>query len=877
MRLNRKCAALFLPSLLLSFGVRAAELQLSACDSTSGWALAGGATLTLTTRPNAGNALSVSFPANTSSGPGNATSPGSITFDAPNQDPFYPNGSTANYGGLRFWVKGDGSTNWGNVGFRYGANWTRAWALFPVTTTWTEVTIPWREFYTQNFDGPMDNNYKTVFRITFGCAFSQRDGHPLRGVPAHGFQIDDIRFVDGVTLPQTPKPSGTGVENTIAKLKAKQPVRIVVLGASISWGLQAANPASDNWPAKLQALLRAHYGYDSISIVNGAIPGFNSFEGACAAGWAVFDREPVDLVMVGDWCYNDYVDAEVLPNGAAEVARNYENFFSYVRRRGTSELMHIQSGLHCEAGNFDRMDPVNAALSNLCDTMNVYKADVYGTLKALGQPWLTANYYTIAGDYAHYNASGHARAAQIVFDAIVAAENSNPPPPVTPEVRFKNTASSESEASSPASLVVELSAATTQSVSVNYAVSGGTAGGADYTLASGTLTFAAGETQKTISLAIVNDTDVESDETVILSLSAPVNATLGVATHTYTIVNDDTAPSGGGGGGGGGTTPGAPPQIQSPPTASTNPIVAGEFVRFTINVTASSAVTVLWDFGDGTSSNASASVTKIYVSPGTFTLRVTVTDAAGQTASSVLSVTVVASGGGGTTPTANDTDGDGLSDADELAAGTNPQDANSKPGGTADADGDGIPDDQDADADGDGVDTAVEVASGSDPFNAASVAAIPFTVSKIQMKFKFGVDGKDSIQLSGILPGLPSGLQVAGQALALNIGGASAIFTLDARGKSNSGGASIALKLKGKRSKETRAFVFAGGDVAFKATLKKGTFSDDFSDEGVNPAASALKSALELVAEVRFAGRLFAVPVTGAYTAKANTGAILKK
>jgi gliding motility-associated-like protein len=47
-----------------------------------------------------------------------------------------------------------------------------------------------------------------------------------------------------------------------------------------------------------------------------------------------------------------------------------------------------------------------------------------------------------------------------------------------------------------------------------------------------------------------------------------------------------------------------------------------------------------------------------------------------------------------------DDDNDGISDSDEVASGTNPKDANSKP---RDQDGDGIPDALDADIDGDGV------------------------------------------------------------------------------------------------------------------------------------------------------------------------------
>ena len=83
-------------------------------------------------------------------------------------------------------------------------------------------------------------------------------------------------------------------------------------------------------------------------------------------------------------------------------------------------------------------------------------------------------------------------------------------------------------------------------MTVGYSVNGGSAtgGGVDYTLAAGTLTFAPGVTSQNISLAVVNDTTDEIDETIQVTLSSPTNATVGsIATHTYTILDDDPLPS----------------------------------------------------------------------------------------------------------------------------------------------------------------------------------------------------------------------------------------------------------------------------------------------------------------------------------------------
>lgn len=91
---------------------------------------------------------------------------------------------------------------------------------------------------------------------------------------------------------------------------------------------------------------------------------------------------------------------------------------------------------------------------------------------------------------------------------------------------------------------VTLSKAATSTVTVKYVTSNGTAtAGQDYTAGAGTITFSAGQTSKTVNVAVVGDTAVESDETFTVSLSSPSGATLSRATATGTITNDDvTAP-----------------------------------------------------------------------------------------------------------------------------------------------------------------------------------------------------------------------------------------------------------------------------------------------------------------------------------------------
>ena len=93
-----------------------------------------------------------------------------------------------------------------------------------------------------------------------------------------------------------------------------------------------------------------------------------------------------------------------------------------------------------------------------------------------------------------------------------------------------------------ATFTVTLSPASTGTVTVNYATANGTAtAGSDYMAASGTLTFSAGQTSKTVAVAVAGDTVIEPNETFYLVLSGASGATLARPQGVGTIVNDDTA------------------------------------------------------------------------------------------------------------------------------------------------------------------------------------------------------------------------------------------------------------------------------------------------------------------------------------------------
>lgn len=113
-----------------------------------------------------------------------------------------------------------------------------------------------------------------------------------------------------------------------------------------------------------------------------------------------------------------------------------------------------------------------------------------------------------------------------------------------PEVSFHLAADEGSEFLDDYPLL-ELSHLSTKEIQVKLGIAGGTATpGADYNLikwdVEPILFFPPGERYRSFHLPILNDRTREGDETIVLTLSDPVNATLGAqTTYTYTIEDND--------------------------------------------------------------------------------------------------------------------------------------------------------------------------------------------------------------------------------------------------------------------------------------------------------------------------------------------------
>src|ERR1044071_9377129 len=92
--------------------------------------------------------------------------------------------------------------------------------------------------------------------------------------------------------------------------------------------------------------------------------------------------------------------------------------------------------------------------------------------------------------------------------------------------------------------ILQLSAVSSQTISVNYATTDITAtGGSDYVATNGTVVFTPGQTAKTVVVTVLGDNLSEATEFFGVALSNPTNVTLGNVQGTGTIVDDDPLPT----------------------------------------------------------------------------------------------------------------------------------------------------------------------------------------------------------------------------------------------------------------------------------------------------------------------------------------------
>lgn len=166
---------------------------------------------------------------------------------------------------------------------------------------------------------------------------------------------------------------------------------------------------------------------------------------------------------------------------------------------------------------------------------------------AISGSWTISHTYTTAGTFG-FHCEAHGSPGSGMFGTVTVQGGGNTPHPGTLGFSLANYAVNEGAGS--ATIAVQRAGGADGAVSVHYAATAGSAtAGQDFTAVSGTLSWADQDAAaKTFTVPVINDTVVESTETVLLALSSPTGGAALDTTHksaTLSIQDNDT---GGGGG-----------------------------------------------------------------------------------------------------------------------------------------------------------------------------------------------------------------------------------------------------------------------------------------------------------------------------------------
>lgn len=126
------------------------------------------------------------------------------------------------------------------------------------------------------------------------------------------------------------------------------------------------------------------------------------------------------------------------------------------------------------------------------------------------------------------------------FELLANSGGEPPLPPELPTLSIDDVSLNEGNSGlSPLTFTVTRAGDTSSVSTVAWATQNGTGGEGDYAVASGAISFAAGQTSKPIIINLKGDTKIEGDETFFVNLSSANGATISDAKGQGTILNDD--------------------------------------------------------------------------------------------------------------------------------------------------------------------------------------------------------------------------------------------------------------------------------------------------------------------------------------------------
>lgn len=307
------------------------------------------------------------------------------------------------YKGVSFWVKGDGSNQWGNIslGGRWG--WTYTY-YFPVKNTeWKKITVPFEEFTPESYVNQELGSRGALPPSGIDCikiGDKWNIAHRNSKIPDFSYCVDQIELVEKV--PQD-KDSGKKYKprkfsEVIDQLKNGKETTIFCLGDSITAGTGLSKPDEERYANVLQKELRKHFEKDNINVESRAVGGARTDHSIAWINRDFSDKTP-DLVtyMIG---YNNKSGA-FSPDTFRKALENYIDRIAK-KTKGKTAILLITTipGL---GPRFEMMDDYADIVREIGKEKNLPVCDMQKEFKKIGKVKMDE----YMRDMAHPNEKGH--------------------------------------------------------------------------------------------------------------------------------------------------------------------------------------------------------------------------------------------------------------------------------------------------------------------------------------------------------------------------------------------------------------------------------------------------------------------------------------
>jgi lysophospholipase L1-like esterase len=312
--------------------------------------------------------------------------------------------------GFSFWLKGDGSENFGGLQLIWNEDYALRYDYaFPLSNKeWHKVVVPWRDLVpvlpaATALIGADGNAPSKLSQLWFGKWWYWGN------YPAHSYSVDDIRLEAEIPLDNTDyQPKAAPLARVQARLKAGQPITIVTMGDSLTDFRHWANRET-NWPTLLKNQLKAKFGCE-VTIINPAIGGTQLRQNVALIPTWISQAPQPDLVTVC-FGFNDW-----------DAGMHGEQFYAALKdaidriRRvtgGKADVLLITTAPSVE--RWDTLAELAEAVRRAAREKNTGLADTYTAFHATPQPD-AARFFV--HDKVHLSPAGHGLVAQNVLQAL---------------------------------------------------------------------------------------------------------------------------------------------------------------------------------------------------------------------------------------------------------------------------------------------------------------------------------------------------------------------------------------------------------------------------------------------------------------------------